>query len=81
MKIGMFIITFIIGLKTMKVTQKEVSDYQRNSLENKTNDEIEKQRNQAVVEELAQYDSTNTQYIPQEKKQLKKIQTKKYKYQ
>lgn len=64
--LGMFIITFIIGLKTMKVTPKGVPDYQSNSLENKTNVEKEQQSNQSAIEESTQYNSTNMQDIFEE---------------
>ena len=70
--LGMFIITFIIGLKTMKVTKNGVSDYQSNSLENKVNDENEQQKNQSVVEESARLDTTNNQYIPEEQNTAEK---------
>lgn len=65
--LGMFIVTFVIGLKTMKLSQKGIADYQSNSLENKTNEESEQQSNQATVEESARYNSTNMQDRIEEK--------------
>lgn len=53
--LGMFIVTFIIGLKTMKVAKKEISDYQTNSAEDKTNENNE----QESINESMQYDVAN----------------------
>ena len=65
--LGMFILTFVIGLKTMKLSQKEIADYQSNSLENKTNGENEQQSNQAAIEESTQYNSSVMQDRIEEK--------------
>ena len=65
--LGMFIVTFVVGLKTMKVSQKEIADYQSNSIDNKTNKENERQSNQAAIEESRQYNSTNMQDKIEEK--------------
>ena len=53
--LGMFIVTFIIGLKTMKVSKKEIADYQTNSAEDKANENTE----QESVTESMQYDIAN----------------------
>ena len=53
--LGMFIVTFVIGLKTMKVAKKGISDYQTNSAEDKTNENNE----QESINESMQYDVAN----------------------
>ena len=54
----MFIVTFVIGLKTMKVAQKGITDYQSNSAEDGTNRESEYSSNQTINESM-QYDVAN----------------------
>ena len=56
--LGMFIVTFVIGLKAMKVEQKGITDYQSNSVENETNRKNEYLSNQTINESM-QYDSLN----------------------
>ena len=53
--LGMFIVTFVIGLKTMKVAKKGIADYQTNSAEDKTNENNE----QESINESMQYDVAN----------------------
>lgn len=53
--LGMFIVAFVIGLKTMKVAKKETTNYQTNSAEDKTNENNE----QESVTESMQYDVAN----------------------
>ena len=53
--LGMFIVTFVIGLKMMKVAKKGIADYQTNSVEDKTNENIE----QESINESMQYDVVN----------------------
>ena len=53
--LGMFIVTFVIGLKTMKLTKKGIADYQTNSVEDKTNENNE----QESIDESTQYDVAN----------------------
>jgi len=53
--LGMFIVTFVIGLKTMKVAKKRIADYQANSAEDKTNEGNQ----QESINESMQYDVAN----------------------
>ena len=53
--LGMFIVTFVIGLKTMKVAKKGIADYQANSAEDKTNESNQ----QESINESMQYDVAN----------------------
>ena len=53
--LGMFIFTFVIGLKTMKVAKKGIADYQVNSAEDKTNENNQ----QESINESMQYDVAN----------------------
>ena len=53
--LGMFIVTFVIGLKTMKVAKKGIADYQANSAEDKTNEGNQ----QESINESMQYDVAN----------------------
>lgn len=53
--LGMFIVTFVIGLKTMKVAKKGIADYQTNSAEDKTNESNQ----QESINESMQYDVAN----------------------
>lgn len=53
--LGMFIVTFVIGLKTMRVAKKGIADYQTNSAEDKTNENNE----QESINESMQYDMAN----------------------
>lgn len=53
--LGMFIFTFLIGLKTMKVAKKGIPDYQVNSAEDKINENNQ----QESINESMQYDVAN----------------------
>lgn len=56
--LGMFIITFVIGLKTMIVTKNRIKNNQSNSIENETNKDNE--NSQTITEESAKKDLTNS---------------------
>jgi len=53
--LGMFIVTFVIGLKTMQVDKKEIADYQTNSADTKTNENNQQEN----INESMQYDVAN----------------------
>lgn len=52
---GIFIVTFVIGLKTMKVAKKEIIDYQTNATEDKINENKEQEN----ATESMEYDVSN----------------------